>query len=68
MPAVSLPLELPSWINCLEAVEAGAATPLQRFIADNEPAASDLRDAFRAELAAVLASAEPTRDPGSPTD
>lgn len=48
---------LPTWLECQEAVDAGTATALQRFIAEREPAIADLRDSFRAGLAELLADA-----------
>ena len=54
---------LPTWLECQCAVEAGTATALQRFIAEREPAAADLRDPFRAELAELLADATSIRRP-----
>lgn len=48
---------LPEWLASQQAVDDGDATALQRFIAEHEPAAAELRDLFRTELAAVLAEA-----------
>lgn len=47
---------LPTWLESHGAVEAGNAPPLHRFIAAYEPASAELRDEFRAELKAVLAT------------
>jgi hypothetical protein len=62
------PASLPSWLDSLRAVEARTATPLERFIAANEPTSAELRELFRAELAAALAEARGRRrgrgDPG----
>jgi len=66
---------LPEWLASQRAVDDGDATALQRFIAEHEPAAAELRDLFRTELTAVLAEAAhaPSRsrpaeasEPGSP--
>jgi len=52
---------LPSWLESLHAVEAGQATPLQRFIADYEPCSDELRQPFRAVLQEVLREATKRR-------
>lgn len=54
--------DLPSWDDCVRAIDGGHATPLHVFIHDNEPADVGLEGAhtateFRQQLAAALAHA-----------
>ena len=51
-------IALPAWIECLRAVENGSATALHRFIAEQEPAAPALREAFRFDLRQLLDETE----------
>ncbi len=48
-------VRVPSWLESHRALQHGKATPLQRFVALNEPASGELREHFRASLAEALA-------------
>lgn len=47
-------VEIPLWISANDAVQEGKATPLDVFIAENEPTGREEAEKFRSELQALL--------------
>lgn len=51
-------LIIPDWDHCANRVKIGDATPLEKFIHDNEPAGHVDAEKFRIGLLAVLESSK----------